>query len=962
MKRELIFRSFLSFLYFKYDGNDFTELRIQQKHVIFKNSKDEVKIPIDIITNISLSSNLLFSDITISTYQKDFKLINTLLWTGKNYKRFLDYYINYENLKKEFALYDSVTNFSQYVSYSLNLKVLKIIRNSILFKFKNLPFNKEKRKECNKYLKLYKKFLNDYERIRNYNNEKFIIFELNKYKEFFNTIESNPLTKMQRVSIITNEDNNLIVAGAGSGKTSVIIGKILYLLDKKLANSSEILVLAFNNKAQKEIQERLAQKTDINIDIKTFHSLGNYILKLGNNKKNLSPFATDDLGFKNLIKTIIKDNLKNNIFAEIMKTYFQEFFYPSPDIEKFKVEGDYYNYLENFEIRTFNKEKVKSLEECYIANFLYLNGIKYIYEKPYPYDCGSFEYGIYKPDFYLPDYDIYIEHFAINKHGVTPDFIDCKRYLEGINWKRNTHNTYHTKLIETYSWEHYEGTLLQNLKNKLLKNKVKFEPIDKTKIYEKLNEAQHIDSFTELTSAFLNHYKSNQLNFNNLWNSVNSRLNSYTSRKNISKTLEEKRNQAFLKIFAVIYNQYNKYLKEKNENDFNDMILLATKFVQMGLFKSDYKYILVDEFQDISKGRALLLKALIQNSNAKLFCVGDDWQSIYRFTGSDISIMTNFEKEFGYTKRIDLDLTFRFNNQINDVASKFIMQNKNQLEKHINTIKKSELPSVLIFYENKDKDTISTILNEINKEAVETKKNNILILSRFNKLKDKDKTQREKFKSQLESYRKTFPNLNIEFSSVHGSKGLGFDYVILIDMNRGAFPLQKIDDPILNMVLPKPESFPNAEERRLFYVALTRTKEKIFIITSSKPSSFIEELENGKYNIGIYGDPENSLKLKCPKCGTGLLIKSNSKKSFICSHTTYCDFTTPVCDICGKGYIEYNSEKHQYECNNPRCHETKQKCPACEDGYLIKREGKFGEFFGCSNYPNCKYTTKHFFK
>jgi len=300
-------------------------------------------------------------------------------------------------------------------------------------------------------------------------------------------------------------------------------------------------------------------------------------------------------------------------------------------------------------------------------------------------------------------------------------------------------------------------------------------------------------------------------------------------------------------------------------------------------------------------------------------------------------------------------MTFRFDNQVNDVATKFITQNENQLKKEIRTVKQSELPSVLIYYQDQDEDSVISVLKEITNNITNPSKNKVLLLSRFNKLKDKDPIAREEFKTKLKEYQSTFNNLDISFSSVHGSKGLGFDYVIVLDMNRGAFPLEKIDDPILDMVMPTPDNYPNAEERRLFYVALTRGKEKIYLISSSKPSAFIEELESGNYNIGVYGNAESAIKMKCPKCGTGILVKSNSKKSFICSHINYCDFMTPVCDHCGKGYIKYNPETHQFKCTNPRCHEQKEKCPIC-NGYLIKREGKFGEFYGCSNYPKCEYT------
>ena len=372
----------------------------------------------------------------VNKYKEEYRLINIPSLKVEKIKQYLDYCMNFEMIQKDFSLYDSITDGARYVPYSINQAMINNIKHSVLFKIGIPAYDASGQDKCKKYLKAYKAFLANPEKIRLANNNAFLKQELDRHKTFFDKIESNPLTKMQRISIITNEDNNLVVAGAGSGKTSVIVGKVLYLLKKRLANANEILILAFNKKAQEEIQERLSEKLEIIPDVKTFHSLGNYILRFGQNQKGLSKLATDDFMFKNAIKAIIQNSLEDSDFVDIMKIYFQEFFYPVPNIAQFKVEGDYYNYLENFEIRTLITEKVRSLEECYIAKFLYLNGVEYEYEKAYPYDCGKIDYGIYKPDFYLPAYDIYIEHFAINKNGTTPSFIDNKKYIEGMKWKR----------------------------------------------------------------------------------------------------------------------------------------------------------------------------------------------------------------------------------------------------------------------------------------------------------------------------------------------------------------------------------------------------------------------------------------------------------------------------------------------------------------------------------------------
>lgn len=850
-------------------------------------------------------------------------------------------------------IFDDVTNGNHYVSTSENNEAYRRIKNSIVNDL-SVDFFPELKEEYLYYSKLFDSYILSPETFKEKNNQQFIDKELLKYKDFFDTVEDKPLTKMQRISIITNEDNNLIVAGAGSGKTSVMVAKVLYLLDKGYVNPDELLVLAYNTKAKQELEERLSCKTKFLPRIMTFHGLGNHILRVGNTKKILSTIATDSYKFNGLIRKIIVEGLSNSEFADIIQEYFQEFFYPLPNIFNFKTEGEYWDYLESYEVRTLNNEKVKSIEECIIANFLYINGIKYTYEKQYIIDTQTPDKKQYHPDFYLDDYDVYIEHFAIDKNCKTPPFIDNEEYVAGIKWKRSIHEINNTNFIETYSFEKYEGKLLSNLKQKLKKYGIVFNQIDINSLFDKLNKADYIDTFTELLGSFLNHFKSNQLKMDVLKRKLRSIYEQNANNNDYAIDDLIKRQKAFIKIFEPVFDKYENNLKANNEIDFNDMILLATKYHELGLYESKFKYILVDEFQDISQGRALLLKELLKNEQVKLCCVGDDWQSIYRFSGSDISIMRNFEEIFGATKRIDLDMTFRFDNQINDVATKFITKNPNQLTKNINTIKHNETPSVLIYYADKNNDSVFNVLHEIEQNLKSPDKNTVLILSRFNKMKQKPKEEgQESFAKILKGYQDNFKTLNISFSSVHGSKGLGFDYVILIDMNRGAFPLEKIDDPILGLVLPQKENYPNAEERRLFYVALTRAKEKIYLIPDAKPSAFIAELETPEYNVGVYGTADNPEKIKCPKCGTGLLIKSSTQKSYICSHTNYCDYLIPVCNKCHKGFAILNPATNQMECFV--CKDKKQKCPEC-DGYLVEREGKFGKFLGCSNYPKCTYT------
>lgn len=966
----LILKSSLLYRFFKENHKNFFQISITPQKIFLNKYGSRTKINIKNVLDFKVSSMFfLYSKVFIKTRKNEYTINFLKIKDAKNLESLIFYLKDYHLIKADYDLLSQVCDSIKYISLSENKDILDKIKNSPIVKYK-VSFFKDLEKELKINIAKLKKYLANPESIRQKNNSLFVKKELDECKKFFDEVESNPLTERQRLSVVTDEDNDLIVAGAGSGKTSVIIAKILYLLKKKLARPEEILVLAYNKKAQLEISERLATKTDLSPNIMTFHGLGFNILKCGSQRKVVSVFATDDLKYKNFIRKTIGQNIETNSkYAELIITYFQEYFYPAPDIENFQQVGDYYNYLKGYEIRSLGGEKVKSWEEYKIANFLFFNNIKYEYEKAYPHDDGDRNYKTYQPDFYLPEYDIYIEHFGIDKNGKTAPYIDSVKYNDSIKWKREIHKKYKTKLVETYSYENIDDVLLSNLREKLEKYNVVFNPIDSKKIFEILDEKSEMDSFSDLVATFLNHFKSNQLTIEMIREKIEKNSKMELSWKSIYEHFFErykiKRLKAFVDVFEPIYLEYSRYLEEHNEIDFNDMIVTATKYHKDGIYKSPYKYILVDEFQDISNGRALLVKELLNEDRiVKLFCVGDDWQSIYRFAGSDISIMRNFADHFGFTERIDLDLTFRFDNQINDVATKFITQNPAQLVKEIKTFKQSENPSVIIYHQEKqrnnnddsinEEDCLNVIFREIASNLKEKTKNSVLILSRFNKLYGKN-SKSEEFRIRFEGYKRNFPDLNFATSSVHGSKGLGYDYVVLIDANRGAFPLEKIDDPILDIVLAEKEDFPNAEERRLFYVALTRAKERVYIVSDGTPSPFIEELENSEneYNVGIVATNDNPRNIHCPVCGTGLLIKSNSKKSFICSHYGYCDYMTAVCDECHNGLVVKDENGHM--CCSV-CDSHKERCPNCDDGFLVKRKGKSGNFYGCSNFPRCTYT------
>ena len=306
--------------------------------------------------------------------------------------------------------------------------------------------------------------------------------------------------------------------------------------------------------------------------------------------------------------------------------------------------------------------------------------MSYEYEAQYEHDTRTSQRGQYKPDFHLPDAGIYIEHFALNASGNTPPFIDREEYLHSMEWKRSLHAEHGTVLIETFSHEKAAGKLTKYLSEKLAAHGVTFSPIPSDQVFVALQEQERVDPFTTLVATFLHHFKGAQ-------------LSSHEVARRAAKAGDRLRAQAFLAVFEPIFERYQQSLSR--QIDFHDMINRATKHVEAGRFLSPFRYILVDEFQDISPGRARLLKALLdQSPDAQLFAVGDDWQSIYRFAGSDIAIMREFGDHFGHTEQTYLETTFRCADRIAEVATKFVLSNPAQIRKKVRSTRRADGPSV----------------------------------------------------------------------------------------------------------------------------------------------------------------------------------------------------------------------------------------------------------------------------
>ena len=779
----------------------------------------------------------------------------------------------------------------------------------------------------------------DPEAVRARANRTFLEGELDRARRFLDRVEAQPLTDEQRRAVAVDDDRNLVVAAAGSGKTSVLVAKAGWVVERGDRRPEELLLLAFARDARDELAERVGEclggQAGRDVNVQTFHSLGLSIIGEAEGRRpSVAKTATDNMALRDLLKGIIADLVGHREHGRALGRWLAYSAKPYRSEHEFRSRGEYYDYLRNQEIRSLQGELVKSFEECAIANFLYLNGVRYEYERPYEHDTATAKKSQYRPDFYLPDAGIYIEHFALSASGDTPPFIDRDEYTASRTWKLELHVAHGTTLIETFSHEQAAGRLTENLAEKLRPHGVKFARIPREKIFAALNEQGRVEQLTQLVATFLQHFKGGRLSIGEL------------ERRAAAKR-DDGRSKAFLRVFRPIFERYEATLAEAGEIDFHDMINRATDHVSAGRYRSPYGYILVDEFQDISASRAALLKALVdQSPTAQLFAVGDDWQAIFRFAGSDIAVMREFEERFGAGARTYLETTFRCSEGLCKLATRFVLGNPAQIEKKVRTVHGVNGPAVWIDFGGDDAPaSLDEALDRIAADAAPTEgRPSVLVLGRYRHLKP-----------DMRRLARKHPALDLSYRTVHAAKGLEADYVVLrgVCAGRYGFPAEVADDPLLDLVLTAPEEHPNAEERRLFYVALTRAKRRACLLEEGGPRSpFVEELLQAGGGIQTFGSP-NATGASCPECTKGYLVQRANESGgrfYGCSNYPYCEHTQSACPECGQGLpVRVGGTAICRECGH-----SVQGCPQC-GGWLQPRAGQYGPFLGCSRWPACVF-------
>lgn len=818
-------------------------------------------------------------------------------------------------------------------------------------------------------------------------NEKFITDHLVSEKSYLDGIlsEVDPNIKLddeQRRVVLSDEDYTLVIAGAGAGKTTTVSAKVKYLVERKGIRPDQILVISFTNKAVGELQDKINKALKIDCPVTTFHKTG-YAIRRRQETKERVRIVTEGYMFN-----VVNDYLKYNIleYPELVDKlilFFGSYFdapYEGDDLNSFfnyitkadftTLRGNMDEYTEKVidqrsgRYVTIAHECLRSLQEVVIANFLYMNNIEYTYEKAYPYNILR-SHKPYTPDFTITQGEkiAYIEHFGITEDGRNNRYTQeqLNIYKKEVNDKILLHRQHDTDLIYTFSAYNDGRDLLVHLQEELIAHGFELKRRPSKEVFEKIvstEENKYISRLVKLVCTFIQNFKTNDFVIDDF--------------ARFRTTSSNERTKLFLTICEQCYLEYSKRLKEYHAIDFEDMIndsarILREEEVQGK--KLDFKYIIVDEYQDISRQRFNLTKELCKLCNAKVIAVGDDWQSIYAYAGSDITLFTDFKNTFGYGLELCITKTYRNAQEVIDIAGGFVQKNLSQIRKALISPKHIEHPIVIKTYtEEVDRKEyegkggkyflIGKCVEEIMDGLISKYENpKILLLGRYgfdgyNLTKSADFIYDDKTGSvRSKKYNADY----FDFMTVHRAKGLGYDHVIIINARNETygFPSQVQEDPVLKYVVKDDHSYDYAEERRLFYVALTRTKNRVYIITPQQhPSDFVLELIRDYPQVKVFGEidkepKEKTLDKRCPVCGYPLQLrykKAYGLKLWICTNEPeICDFMT----------------------NNLAGDEmTIMKCDKCKDGYLIVKDGRgSGPFLGCTNYKADKtgcnnYVTK----
>ncbi|MCC5654719.1 UvrD-helicase domain-containing protein [Nostoc sp. XA013] len=695
--------------------------------------------------------------------------------------------------------------------------------------------------------KLYKTQLSKHISVNKYKNEKrnYVKLWTVKNLSFVPDIE-------QAEAIGAVEGHVQVVARAGSGKTSTIVNRALFLQKHCGVPSHEILLLAFNKKAAEEIKDRLCSKLESSIPhVMTFHALA---YALVHPEKSILFDEPDGQQSKSrMLQKVIDEYLQNTLFHEKIKVLMIEHF--RQDWERLFLGGydksseEMLRYRRSLPREGIDGTYVKSYGEKIIADFLFEHNVLYKYEQNFWW--GGINY---RPDFTIftgNSQGIIIEYFGLEGDPEYDAMSDEKRKY----WE-NQPDWHLIELTPSIIKDEGIGYFLHVLQQDLEYLGITCNRLSEEEIWQRV-KVRAIDRFTKVVTSFIQRCRKLSLTPENLTSIINTH----------SCTSEGE--QQFLELGQKFYKSYLERLELTGEDDFDGMIQKAAVCVKSGqtTFRrksgsGDLKYvryILIDEYQDFSELFYQLISAIReQNTQATFFCVGDDWQAINGFAGSDLRFYDNFARFFEPSQKLYISTNYRSATSIVDIGNKLMQglgtparADKNQLGMVEIADLARFVPTLRELEEHQSDSLTPAILRLVNK-AIKADKS-VVLLCRKNSLPWHINYRKGKFKSEngilksflqlVQSYLPQELRDKVTISTSHKYKGLEKDVVIILDAVPNCYPLIH-PDLIFTRIFGDSTERIIDEERRLFYVALTRAVDNLFIITETDNfSPFLEELK-----------------------------------------------------------------------------------------------------------------------
>jgi DNA helicase IV len=729
---------------------------------------------------------------------------------------------DFESLKERLDDDSGYLRFSQLALFKKDSQGLR----EKLRKVKNLFLRRDLQKKLNEIIGCERNL----EKTREQVNERFFLKEKERCRNiFYDNQGRDLLTEEQVRAVLTDDNRNLVIAGAGSGKTRVIEFKVRYLVQGKKVNPQKIILLSFSRKSAGDLVRKISEHIP-GIEVRTIHAFSAQIL--GDQKSKIFDESNNEI--YQLITKALAQTLKERAAFRIFNEFYEKFFcdikalifYKSldglrADLKKYnskliEVDDRFEEIKARRALKTLKGDYVRSIDERYIADFLFLQNIEYEYERKYPNSSEP-----YYPDFYLADYDVYLEHFAITKDGGPPTYFENpQKYMNGIKWKRDLHQRQNTRMVETESYRLNAGNTSEYLGKILKENGIEINMnLEEDGAYTKISV-----QFSRFFARFYNSFKLSGFSLGDL-----------------KIKFLDPRYSLFLRLFEKFLSHYERLVLEENKMDFSDLILQATTKYRNHPPKT-FDYIIVDEFQDTSNLAMGLLNLIYQsNSDSSFFSVGDDWQSIYGFNGSDVTILSEYETRYAGVSIRQLNSNFRSHPRIVELGKKFISKNPAQIPKDV-VSKNSE-------FKDSDIGFISFDQMAAKIESIPDDES-ILVLYRYN---TDCPVERGIFKEcfyfdkNRKPVKKATCKKNISLLTIHGSKGLEARHVFILfpDGVKRKFPSEMEDHFVFNMLKNSSDSFPFSEERRLMYVAITRAEQNLYFVSpnGNDPNSvFWDEL------------------------------------------------------------------------------------------------------------------------